>query len=194
MQSYRNDLFSDFKPEQTRIVLSNIEQGMFLEYYNYFYIYYFDNDLIEWNVYGGIEADSITMKNYIDFNNNYTKGLIGKLENLEKKLDLTWKEIIEQSEKNVKIENEIKGIYNSSFSSELYYNKLIISLDTNKLKLKKIDFTDTKLNGYMNFNFPITELKQRVNLTNLINGEIFEYDENVDYLKLLRDETTNIGI
>ena len=88
MQSYRNDLFSDFKPEQTRIVLSNIEQGMFLEYYNYFYIYYFDNDLIEWNVYGGIEADSITMKNYIDFNNNYTKGLIGKMGNLEKIIKL----------------------------------------------------------------------------------------------------------
>jgi hypothetical protein len=194
MQSYRNDMVSDFKPEQTRIVLSSIEQGIFLEYYNYFYIYYFDNDLFEWNVYGGIEADSITMKNYIEFNNNYTRGLLGKMENLEKKLNLTWEEIIEESDKNKNIENQVKGIYNSSFSSTLYYDKLIISLDTNKLKLNRIDFTDTKLNGYMNFNFPITELQQRVNLTNLINGEVLEYDENVDYLKLLREETTNKGI
>ena len=46
----------------------------------------------------------------------------------------------------------------------------------------------------MNFNFPITELQQRVNITNLLNGKIFEYDENIEYLKLLRDETTNKGI
>lgn len=194
VQSITNDLFSDLKPEQTRIVLSNIERGIFLEYYNYFYIYYFDNDLVKWNVYGGIEADSITMKNYLNFNYNYNKSILNKQENIEKKYNLTWKELIEKSEIDSLLNNEIKNVFNANLSSELYYDRLKITNDTNYIEFKKIEFKDTKLNGYMNFNFPISDLQQRVNLTNLVNGKAFEYDENVDYLKLLREETTNKGM
>jgi len=107
---------------------------------------------------------------------------------------LSWGNIIEQSENDEILANEIDEIFISALSSQIFHDKLIISLDTNKLVLKKIEFADTKLNGYMNFNFPISDLEQRVNLTNLINGEILKYDENVFYLKLLREETTNKGM
>ncbi|MCD8418771.1 hypothetical protein J2Q11_13665 [Tenacibaculum finnmarkense genomovar finnmarkense] len=193
-KSYRNDLFSDFKPRQTRLVLSNIKRGKFLEYYNYFYIYYFDNERPEWSIYAGIEADSITMKNYINFNYDYNKGLLNKAKIIEEKLKLPWDEIVEQSENNIKYKKEIMTVYNSSINSTLYYNKLVIAIDTSKLELKRINFSEAKLNGWMSFNLPISDLEQRVNLTNYLNGELIEYDKNVDYLKLLREETTNKGI
>lgn len=192
--SWRNNLFSDFKPRQTRIVLSNIKRGFFLEYYNYFYIYYFDNELPEWGIYSGIQADSITMRDYLTFNNNYNKVLIDKVKNIENKLKLPFNKILEKSENDSSIEKEVMSIYSSRISSTILYDKLVIELDTTKLELKKIDFTEAKLNGYMHLNFPISDLELKVNLVNLLNGQLFEYDDNVNYLKLLREEITNKGI
>ena len=193
-QSRLNDLFSEFKPRQTRIVLSNFKRGFFLEYYNNFYIYYYDNYLPEWNIYGGIQADSITMRSYIAFNNNHVKSLLKKIENMEEKLGLTWKEIVDESENNEVYSKEIMELYRSNLDITTFYDGLEIKLDTSKLELNRIEFSDTKLNGYMNINLPVQDLEQRVNLTNFLNDELLEYDENVDYLRILRDEITNKGI
>ncbi|GLB54175.1 hypothetical protein NBRC110019_32160 [Neptunitalea chrysea] len=194
LKSNRNDVFSDFEPRQTRIVLSNIKRGFFLEYYNYFYIYYFDNKLPDWNIYGGVKADSITMKNYINFNYNFNKGLLAKINLIEKEFGLTWNEIVEKAETNKEFEEKVQKLYNTYFETTFYGNRLEIKIDSSKLVLNRINFSDTKLNGCMGINFPVSNLEQRVNLTNHLNGEIIEYDENVDYLKLLREEVTNEGI
>ena len=53
-----------------------------------------------------------------------------------KSLMLEWLKVAGIGDKN--IENQVKGIYNSSFSSTLYYDKLVISLDTNKLYASQV--------------------------------------------------------
>lgn len=69
LQSIINDVFLDYKPKQTKVVLKTDKNGKFLEYYNYSYTYYFCKDAINWGIYGGIENDSSTIYKYINFIN-----------------------------------------------------------------------------------------------------------------------------
>lgn len=194
VQSYSNDTYADFEPVQTRIVLSSSKRGFFFENYYYRYTYYFDNQLPQWSVFGGFKADSLATGSYTNFINNYNKSLVRKIDIIEKQYDLTWKEIVERSEIDDQFEREIMGLYSSGLSATTFYDRVEIYLDTVKLELNKIEFTDTKLNGYMNFGFPITNPTHTLYSKDFIDGESMEYDDNIESLKFLRQEVINNGI
>jgi len=190
-KSNLNDYFSKYDTEQTRIILTNLKMGKYLESYKYYYIYYFENNLPEWGIYGGIKADSITADKYVKFINNYNRDRIQKIENSQ---NLSWSEIIEKCENDSEFENNIRNALTSNINFNTGYETLTIRIDSSRLILNKIKFSDTKLNGFVNFNFPIKAPEHSINTINFGNYEIIENDDNVDFLKHLRKEITLDGI
>lgn len=183
-----NDLFTGYEPNQTRIFLYHSSQGKFLEIYSNYYQYYFDNNLQHWGIYAGIKSDSTTMTNYIDFANNY---LPKKIERLEKEFNLNWREIVNRCEHDQDFENTILQNFNMKINSTVYHNKIKIVSESNSLILEKISVKDKERQSYVGYNFPITDLSYRVNIINFLNNNVFEIDEDLDYLLLLRQETTD---
>lgn len=190
-KSNLNDYFYRYDTEQTRIILTNIKMGKYLEGYKYYYIYYFENNLPEWGVYGGIKADTTTANKYVNFINKYNKDRIRKIEN---SLNLSWSEIIEKCANDSEFEDRISTSLTGNINISADYKTLRIRIDSSELKLDKIKFSDTKLNGFVNFNFPIKKPEHSINTISFGNYEIIENDENIDFLKHLRQEITINGI
>jgi hypothetical protein len=186
-----NNVFSRSIPSQTKIVLSQIKQGFFLECYNNFYIYYYDNNLPEWGIYGGIKIDSSTTNDYVSFINKYKSD---NVESIERKLNLSWKEILKKCKQDTNFDNYVNSLWSSKFGTETYTNKLILKLDSAELKLLKINFSSTQYFSNVNFNLPLTNAVQVVNMANLIGDSQIEYDDNVATIIFLRNEITDIEL
>lgn len=73
IQSMNNDIFTDYNPKQTKIVLRSFKEGYFLEYYSYNYTYYYSKEETSWGIYGGIKNDSLTVEKYTNFVNKVIK-------------------------------------------------------------------------------------------------------------------------
>ena len=190
-KSNLNDYFYRYDTEQTRIILTNIKMGKYLEGYKYYYIYYFENKLPEWGVYGGIKADTTTANKYVSFINKYNRDRIVRIEN---SLNLSWSEIIDKCSNDPKFEESVQNLLTGNINISADYETLRIKIDSSELELDKIKFSDTKLNGYVSFNFPIKNPEHSINTISFGNYEIIENDENVDFLKHLRKEVTIDGI
>lgn len=185
LKSSANNLYNDYSPIQTKIVLTSYKLGHFLESYKYTYVYYFEDNIMEWGVYGGIKMDSTSAENYVNFINSHNRS---RRKKIEKKFNLMWKEIVNKAEYDNDFKNELIQSYGVSLKPELYKNSIKIYLDTVSLKLNKISFEDVELTGWMGLQFPIrfkTEEHQFYNF--LVKGGIPEYDQNVIYLSHLRD-------
>ncbi|OPC66327.1 hypothetical protein DSC47_10270 [Elizabethkingia miricola] len=166
-ESMTNDIFNSYKPVQTKIVLTTIKEGNFFEYYNYNYTYFFDRNLPELGVYGGIAGDSLTARQYLDF----VKKIVDK-----KDFAVTNKKIDKAKYYNLK----------ASFSKD-YYNVLLLN---EKLSFKFIKFEDVKKKGDLQLNFPPQSVIYRSNYFNF-SEENLQIDDNVYYLKFARDNISN---
>ena len=180
-QSLTNDVFSEFKPAQTKIVITTIKEGYFFENYNYSYTYYFSHKTPQWGIYSGIKADSTIVENYINF--------VTGIENDKKeKMKLIIKKFKENKKTNSEIVDELKYIH---LNSTIYNNKIEISNNNNKLILKKIDFNNSIIHGNFQLNFPVQNLESKVIFFNILNNETFENDDNIFNLMFARKEISN---
>lgn len=167
-ESMTNDIFNSYKPVQTKIVLTTIKEGNFFEYYNYSYTYFFDKNLPELGIYGGVKGDSLTTRKYFNFVTNV----------INKKGFLT-------TDKNAKYKTKYYDL-KASFSKD-YYS---ILLQNEKLSFKLIKFEDVEKRGNFQLNFPPQSVIYRSNYFNLTE-ENFQIDDNLYYLKLARDNISN---
>ncbi|WP_123855447.1 hypothetical protein [Chryseobacterium shandongense] len=163
-ESITNDIFKSYKPIQTKIVLTTIKEGNFFEYYNYSYTYFFDRNLSELGVYGGIIGDSLTPEKYF----NFVKKVIGKkgfptTDKKTKYYDL--KASLSKDNYNIFIENE-------------------------KLSFKLIRFEDVEKKANFQLNFPPQSVIYRSHYFNLTDGN-FQVDDNLYYLKFARDSISS---
>lgn len=180
-QSLTNDFFSEFKPEQTKIVLTTIKEGYFFEDYDYRYTYYYSHKIPQWGIYSGIKADSAIIKDYVNF-------VTGIENDNNEKLKLILKKSKKNIKKNFEIEDELKFVH---FNSVIYCDRLEISSKKNKLTLKKIDFNKADLQGNFQLNFPVQSLNSRVHFFNILSNQTFENDENVYNLIFARKEISD---
>lgn len=168
-ESIDNDIFYNFKPSQTKIVLTTIKEGFFFEYYNYSYTYYFDKNLPDLGIYGGVNGDSLTQKKYLDFVKNITSKQI------------TLKEALQNT-------NKEKRYYRLKTTlSDKQYN---IFVEDEKLTFDLIRFEDVKKKTNVQLNFPPQSIIYRTNFFNLVGDDLL-MDDNVYYLKYARDEISN---
>jgi hypothetical protein len=159
-----------------------------LEVYTDYYQYYIDNNLLQWGIYAGIKSDSTTMKSYLNFSNNY---LPKKVKRIEKEFNMNWTEIVDKCKKDKVFENSILKHFIMAINSKIYNNRIEIVSESNSLILEKISVKDIKAQSYLGYNFPITDLNYKANIINFLNNNVFEIDEDLDYLLLLRQETTD---
>lgn len=120
IQSMHNDIFTDYDPKQTKIVLRSFKEGCFLEYYSYNYTYYFNKGEYSWGIYGGIKNDSLTVEKYNTFVNKVNKQKSKKNINLHSTL-YNNKYVININEDKIKFEKinfnetEMKGMMQLNF-------------------------------------------------------------------------------
>lgn len=186
--SQLNDAFRFYKPEQTRIVLSHYQRGQFFEHHSYFYIYYFNNKLPEWGIYGGISSDSTSINEYVEFVNSIN---LNRILLLEEELNLNWLEILKVAEYDRSIrellENELLKI-----SSTVFYDRLQIEINSSSIIFHKINFENSRKRGVIGYSFPIsTILEQKYDVINSTSDPFFDYDENIYELISSRNRITN---
>lgn len=188
-QSMLNDAFNSYHPQQTRIVLSYTEKGSFVEYYNYFYFYYFDNSIPHWGINGGVKGDSTTANDYI---NLVSKLHSDRVSSVEQRTGMEWSEIVKKSAEDTVFSKQIDSYFMGvSLDGAIYPNTFELKLDSSKIIFHKIKFEDSPKYGFLQINFPIQDLQFRANISNLWTGKLIEYDENVDYLMFIRNLVTD---
>jgi hypothetical protein len=124
IQSNTNNIFSGYKPDQTRLMLANIEKGFFGEITTTYYIYYYDNSLPSWKIYGGFDTDSTTISQYVNLTN---ASLLEQYKNPHEELSL-----------DIRIEAD----------------KMTFALDSVNLVLDKIPFKETEMHGQVGYSYP----------------------------------------
>ena len=179
---HHSEIATDYNPEITRLILTSSEPD-FLSYKEYKYFYYFDKNIIEWGVYGGIKADSSTTKNYINVLNNV---FAGKIKRIEKKFNLTLNDILLRSEVDSIFKQNVLSEYSlTSYEASYDYEGINILIDTSELRLKKINFEDAKLQGFQMFNFPINQQPDKYFFRRNFNDRSFIEDENVTQMEFI---------
>lgn len=183
-----NDIFFEYEPAQTRIVLDRFRQGVFLETYDYRYIYYYDNVNSIWGIHGGIKPDSLTFNKYISFVNRCHQDEIPRI---ERKTDLKWSEIVKKANSDSAFRSRIEDMFGTTVLSTLTSSNLLLAVDSAQLLLSKINFSDAPLRGYVRWNFPPTEYARQVKFKNFLTEKILEIDEYVEELYIIRNVTSN---
>lgn len=168
-ESIDNDIFYNFDPSQTKIVLTTIKEGYFFEYYNYSYTYYFDKNFPDLGIYGGIIGDSLTPTKYL----NFVKSVKLKQNSLSEAFKHTKKE---------------KKFY--ALKASLNYKQYNIFVEDVKISFDFIRFEDVKMKTNMQLNFPPQSVIYRTNFFNIV-GDDLQIDDNIYYLKFARDEISN---
>ncbi len=186
-QSWTNDIYANYEPDQIRLILYNSEPGFFYEYYINHYIYYYDNNIPQWGIYAGIQADSITAENYLDFTNTYINSVNDKINRYETILNNDYSKKLNLDSANNLLNEELSQTYYFTTTNE----SVIITVDSSSLELNRVDFSDAELMGYFGFNFPFQSMDKRALIDMFSNNEIVEMDFNLDYLIYIRNETTN---
>ncbi|WBL22706.1 hypothetical protein [Zunongwangia sp. HRR-M8] len=186
--SLSNDIFSGYKPDQTRFILTAVEDGFFISYNEYRYYYYFDRDLPEWGIYGGIKADSTTTDQYIKFINNVR---LAKKLRVEEKFKGSFREIINRALNDSILLEKVNSVYASRYETRYQMSGLSIKIDTSEINLDKIEFEDSKLSGYGHYNFPVENAKNNFFTIQAVNDEYLLDDENVTQLEFIIENYSN---
>lgn len=187
-ESLTNDIFYFYKPSQTKILLTNTINSGFFYFTENYYCYYYDNTRPFWGIYGGVETDTTFIDKYIAFTDNFKKNRITSIEN---EFKLKWPQIIQKAKADSAFGSELDKHFSMVFNSTLSRDELSIKLDSSVITLKKIPFSKAIRRGFQNFNFPPTEMQQRIFFTDFITDRLLESDESLENLVQIRDLTTN---
>ena len=185
--SWTNDIFNQEEPKQVRIVLSSTKAGRFLNYYNYYRVYYYDKEFSGWGIYGGIKTDSTITEKYVSFFNAHrrNKSLV-----IEKNLKMSMQEIL----KKIKTDNGLRQRFFGQLSLHFKFSwtteSVTIALDRSTIRFDKIDFDDSPLYGTAQVNFPVSNVMSQFNFANILADRIEDADENL-YMLLQVREITN---
>lgn len=186
IQSWTNDLFADYHPDQIRLILFNSEPGYFYEYSIYYYVYYYDYNLPEWGIYSGIKADSITLNDYIEFTNKNISTVNSQIQKFNNKL----KEFpIQNLDSNGTDELALEVSRTFYFVTTNVSVEIVV--DSASIELSKINFEDAELVHFFGINFPFQNEDTRAISDMFSNNEISEMDLNLDYLIRIRNATIN---
>jgi len=186
IQSIENDFWSEFKPVQTRIILSSSSRGVFLDYFQYEYIYYFENNLPEWGIHGGIKTDSTTINSYTDFIHSFKTNLIQEKIKIEQKYDLSFQSILELSKDDPNFYEKLKWFNDLKLASAVYDNRVEINLSSSKIIFDKIDFSDKEPRKFRFFQYPMSQFNQNLMLKKMTGDKLLFRDEADEKLYFLR--------
>lgn len=191
-RSVRNDYYFNNSPDQTRIILSSFDDGYFLNKLEYYYIYYFDNKLPEYGIYGGFIADSTKINEYDDLSKNFSKKLHIAYNGIKDTSNISYNDFLIKLNNDRDFSKSINDNYFISFNFSIKQNNFIVNQDSISIIFKQIPFNETVVNGYSVHKIPFGKSSSDF-IINAINssGEQLEIDENINKIKFYKKYFNN---